>query len=576
MQKIKTLFFLLLTCSTFHVVQAQTEIKKFTLNGMARTLSFMDNLSQDLSEADTVTAPKSLASHTLVDLGMKVRPGENIEIQSMVRIRNDFGGFWGSGVTFDVRELYVKGVIKNIVRYQVGDINYKLTPYTFYNSDAELSSFTPAVFSHLSDQIDYDNFFSDDNTWRQQGASVDFGIIIKKYIQEINWNLFTSRIAATNGSTSPDRLFSAANMTVLQSKYFNIGLNYSNLYDFAGTAATDQQLKNPVTTVNANAEYIISDLKFNLSAETGVSNMEILNDSLAPVLSDNFFDTKLTAEYTPWKIGIYLRLKSVGADFRSPGAQTKRINFESFPASFERITNDQILRGFTSFDLLRESELYNLQLQNGLMDFNPGYDNITPYGDATPNRQGFETGLNWAGWKESVQLNFAFISQTEIRGQGTLVKREFNRMNAGAEIAIGKLLKSKKSIVLNADIRRDQTSRKGEAGVPDVDFNTDIISVGLSAEIISHLELCAGIQNHAYSGFEFSNQVNLYDEIINFTEYYANAEQRIWGAGARWNFSEKTYLMGQFNQFSLNNSNLLDVTPDYTINNFTLIYSMKF
>lgn len=563
-------------CCTIQFVQAQTEIKKFTLNGMARTLSFMDNLSEDLPEPDTITAPKSLSSHTLVDLGLNVRPGENIEIQSMVRIRNDFGGFWGSGVTFDVRELYVKGVVKDIVRYQVGDINYKLTPYTFYNSDAELFAFTPEVFSHLSDQLNFDNFYSDDNTWRQQGAAVDFGILFKKYIQEINWNLFTSRVIATNGSSAPDRLFSAFNMSVLQSKYFNIGINHTNLYDFAGTASTDIQLKNPVTSINANINYEISDLKFTISGESGVSKSELINDSLAPVLTDGFFDTKISAEYLPWKIEIFLQMKSVGVDFRSPGAQTKRINFESYPASFERITNDQILRGFTSFDLLRESDLYNLQLQNGLMDFDPRYDNITPYGDATPNRQGFETGINWAGWKEAVKLNTSFVAQTEIRGQGTLIQREFKRMNAGAEIAIGKLIKSKKAIVLQADIRKDQTSRAGEAGVPDVDLQTDMISIGISAEIISHLELLAGIQKHSYSGFEFINQVNIYDEIINFTEYPVDGDQQMWGAGARWNFSEKTYLMGQFNQFTLNNNNLLDVTPSYTINNFALIYSMKF
>ncbi len=557
-------------------MHAQTEIKKFTLNGMARTLSFMDNLSQDLPEPDTITAPKSLASHTLVDLGMNIRPGENIEIQSMVRIRNDFGGFWGSGVTFDVRELYVKGLIKEIVRYQVGDINYKLTPYTFYNPDAELTAFTPAVFSHLSDQLNFDNFYSDDNTWRQQGAAVDFGILIKKYVQEINWNLFTSRIAVTNGSSTPDRLFSAANMSVIQSKYFNIGINYTNLYDFAGTATTDQQLKNPVTTINANGEYSLTNWKFNWSGETGRSNLELYNDSLTPVLNDGFFDTKISAVYLPWKIEIFLQMKSVGVDFRSPGAQTKRINFESYPASFERITNDQILRGLTSFDLLRESELYNLQLQDGLMAFDPKYDNITPFGDATPNRQGFETGLNWAGWNEAVKLNTSYLAQTEIRGQGTLIQREFNRISAGVEVEIGKLIKSKKDIIFQADFRQDATNRSGEAGVPDVDIQTDVISVGISAEIVSHLELLAGIQKHSYSGFEFINQVNIYDEIINFTEYPVDGDQQMWGAGARWNFSEKTYLMGQFNQFNLNNYNPLDVTPSYTINNFALIYSMKF
>ena len=80
MKKItSTIFTGLILCSAL-TIQAQTEVKKFSLNGTARTLSFLDNLSQDVEVADTITAPKSLSSHTLVDLGMLIRPGDNIAI----------------------------------------------------------------------------------------------------------------------------------------------------------------------------------------------------------------------------------------------------------------------------------------------------------------------------------------------------------------------------------------------------------------------------------------------------------------------------------------------------------------
>ena len=168
--------------------------------------------------------------------------------------------FWGSGVTFDVRELYVKGVVKDVVRYQVGDVHYKLTPYTFYNNDSELSNYTPGAFSHLLDQVSYDNFYLGDNTWRQQGAAVDFGVVFNKYVQEINWNVFTGRVAATNGGNQPERLFSAANMTLIQSKYVSLGVNYANFYDFPGTASTTEQYVNPVVTGNAQLAYTFGDI----------------------------------------------------------------------------------------------------------------------------------------------------------------------------------------------------------------------------------------------------------------------------------------------------------------------------
>ena len=576
MKKINAAIFTgLILCSAL-TTQAQTEVKKFSLNGTARTLSFLDNLSQDVAVADTVTAPKSLSSHTLVDLGMLIRPGENIAIQSTVRIRNDFGGFWGSGVTFDVRELYVKGVIKDIVRYEVGDVHYKLTPYTFYNTNSELQTLTPGAFSHLSDQIAYDNFYDADNTWRQQGAAVDFGLVFNKYIKDINWTGFTGRVAATNGSSQPERLFSAANMTLIQSNMFSLGLNYANLYDFPGTASTTEQYVNPVVTGNAQLAYTIGKIELSANGEIGKSHNEIINDSLAPILDGNFFDTKIEAKYTPWQLGIYIGMKSVDANFRSAGAQTKRINFDGTPAAYERITNDQVLRELTMFDLLREADLYNLQLQTGLMAFDAKYDNITSFGAATPNRQGFELGLNWAGWHDAVKLNASYLAQSEIRGQGTLNLRNFTRMDADATIAVNKLLKWNKKIELTAGMRSDNTNRDGEAGVPSVDLQTDVISLGFTANVVADLDIVFGFQQHSYLGFEFVNQTDKYDQIINFNEYVVDGSQQITGGGLRWNFSEKTYLMGQYNRFMQNNNLVGDVLPSYSINNFAFIYSMKF
>lgn len=576
MKKINKLLFTIICCSAITIVNGQTEIKKFSLNGTARTLAFMDNLTEDLPEVDTITAPKGLSSHTLVDLGMLIRPGENLAIQSTVRIRNDFGGFWGSGVTFDVRELYVKGVVKDVVRYQVGDVHYKLTPYTCYNNKQELSSFTPIAFSHLSDQVAYDNYFLNDGAWRQQGAAIDFGILFNKYIKEIDWNLYTGRVLTTYGGGAPDRLFTAANMTVLQSKYLSAGINYTNLYDFAGTSANIKNLQNPVFTGTANVQYGIGDFMLLADGEIGQSSAEILNDSLAPVLTDNFFDTKIQGTYKPWQLNVFVKMKSVGVNFRSPGAQTKRINFEATPLAYERITNDQVIREINTLDLMREADLYNLQLQSGLMAFDPKYDNITPYGDATPNRQGFEVGLEWSGWKNAVKLNASYTAQTEIKGQGTLNLRNFTRMEAMGTIAINELVKLKNSIKLEVGLRSDNTSRPGESGVPSVDLNTNILSVGLSANIIADLDMLVGLQQHSFSGFEFTNQVNAYDEIINFREYTVDGNQQLVGGGLRWNFSEKAYLMGQYNQLSWNNNVVDDVLPSYTIGNFAFIYSMKF
>ena len=121
---------------------AQQETRKITFVGAARAQFYGDHY-QSYYEEDTVTTAKLNSGNTLVDLGINIRPNPQMEIQGMVRVRNDYGGFWGAGVSFDVRQLYVKGVAGGIVRYQLGDINYKLTPYTLWNSNQEMITGVP-------------------------------------------------------------------------------------------------------------------------------------------------------------------------------------------------------------------------------------------------------------------------------------------------------------------------------------------------------------------------------------------------------------------------------------------------
>jgi hypothetical protein len=557
--------------------KAQDAPPKFSVNGAARSIFFLDDLQQDLAEPDTVTGPKQNSAHAMVDVGINVRPADYLEVQGMVRIRNDFGGFWGAGVTFDVRQLYVKGVIKDIVRYQVGDINYQLTPYTFYNNDQELYSTAPVLFSHLSDAVNYDNFFNVGNSWRQQGAAVDFGLSFNSLIESVDFNLFTSRVLPSNAATVSDRLFSTFNMQVVQSEFVTLGFNYANLYDLAGTSRNDILLNNPVITGTANVNYKVGSISLRGELETGTSTTTYLEDTDAPEWNDGFFDGRIHATYDPVNVTVTAGFKSVGPEFRSPGAQTKRINFGALPAAFDRITNDQVLRPLTMLDIVRETSLFNLQLQNGLMVYDPRYDNITPYGAATPNRQGFHVGLAYVIPGEWIELGATMHALTEVRGQGTTNLREYNRMEAEAVIHAGdKFFANERLLDISFNTRSDATSRAAEIeGIPVVDMSTQVLGVGIEAEIISQLDIVMGFQSHTYSGFEFSNVTDNYGQVINFQELEVDGSQQMLGAGLRFRFSDKTYLTGQWSSFSTTDS-LNEVLPDYDINTISMIFSMYF
>ena len=112
------------TCLAF----AQDNNKKYWLSGNARNVINLDEIH---TEDDSLATSKVEYGHTLVDLSANIKPNDNTYINAILRVRNEYGGFWGSGVTFDLRQLYMKGLIANAIRYQVGDFSYKLRHLLF-------------------------------------------------------------------------------------------------------------------------------------------------------------------------------------------------------------------------------------------------------------------------------------------------------------------------------------------------------------------------------------------------------------------------------------------------------------
>ncbi len=555
------------------ITLAQTT-DKVTVNGSSRALFFADDMQQELTEPDTVTAPKENSGHTLVDLGVNIRPLDHIEIQGMVRVRNDFGGFWGSGITFDVRQLYVKGIIADVVRYQLGDIDYVLTPFTMYNQKEYFLQHTPSTFKQFQQTIDYDMFFNDDATRRQQGAAVDFSLLFSDLVQELQFSGMTSRQQPAAAGQN-ERLFSAANITLIQSKYFAIGYNFSNLYDIAGTSKNTDIFHNPVHTISAKSSIEKENWKIALSGETGASKMWYSENAEAPSLNDYFMEGKVKVSYTPIPLTATVQYVSVGPDFRSPGAQTKQVNFDAYPRAYDRITNDQLLRTFDYYDLVRDVALYNMRIESGLMNMDPRYDNITPYGLATPNRQGVQAGLQYADKLDRFTIKAGYLSQTEIRGQGTTLLRSFGRFSSDLTIKPSAFLKQyAKQIVIDVHMHMDQTSRDAEGNVPAVDLQTNVIAGNIAVETFKQLDVLFGMQQISYSGFEFAPLRDEFGQIIYFNPLQTDGSQTLVGGGLQYRFTELISTSAIFSKFSM--SEAISELPPYSIGTFAFIFKMDF
>ena len=93
---------------------ASSQEEKVWFDGMARSFFTRDVLVED---EDSVT-PKNVSNgYNLLDLNTHVNPIEDFEIFAQLRLRNTFGGFFGSGTTINVRQLRASGVINNKVKF---------------------------------------------------------------------------------------------------------------------------------------------------------------------------------------------------------------------------------------------------------------------------------------------------------------------------------------------------------------------------------------------------------------------------------------------------------------------------
>jgi len=568
------LFLLGIGCAA--TVTAQQDTRKITFVGAARAQFYSDHY-QSYFEEDTVTTAKLNSGNTLVDLGINMRPNPQMEIQGMVRVRNDYGGFWGAGVSFDVRQLYVKGVAGGIVRYQLGDINYKLTPYTLWNSNQEMITGVPFLLQQQTDVVNYDHFYNNDNSWRQQGASAEVAFEFGKWIKEICIKTVATRVKTSDFSQTNDRIFSGINLSLVQSEHLRVGFNYVNVFDIYGTSRSNITFHHPVMTATMNYNRKLGNMQHTIEAEVGRSKWYYKESDIdsIPEWQGKFADAKYKIRHHNLGVQGGVQLKYVSSDFRSMGAQTKRVNFNGQLNAFQRVGNEQALRPVSMIDLMRESGLYTMQLQTNLMAYAPQYDNITPYGDATPNRQAMILSAGFEKKNSPVSAQVNYYRGQEVRGEGTTTLRNFERSELNASFNAKQYLGTKdKEASVQVRYRNDRTTRQGSEAVPGTDLTSQTMTAGFDYEWKKQWHLLGAFQMLVYEGFEINSVRDENQEIFNFTELNLKGSEQLASIGAKYTFSDKSFLSVQYYQF-LNSTNQLDEAL-YSNKQWMLLYQINF
>jgi hypothetical protein len=572
MKRLYTLSTILLTTLVANSTLGQTGPKvRFT--GGARSIISNADIQVNDTIPDKTTAKKAVAGYALVDLGFNISPNKNTEILGMIRINNKYGGFYGAGVAFDVRQLWVKGIIADVVRYQLGDINLKQTPFTLYNHNEDQLIGQPAVFQLQRDIVNYETFYKS-NTWRQQGLSLDWGLQFNKFVKELNVNTYLTRQNATNFGNIQDRLFGGTTIDLMQSDHLSIAYNLAALFDVKGTALDTNVFSNIVNTMTFRYNQKLGKLNAKLQGEFGNSRYHYSIDTTAPTLTDYFMNPtfSVSPESKQWEAELgYL---NVGPDFRSPGAQSKRVDYNAQSNFFNRYKQTQMDRPLNYGDITGNSLLYRTGINPKLMAYNPLINNVLPYGQATFNRQGLYLKGKFNSRNEKIQSEFSHHQLKEIRGQGTAALKSFmmTRLQMGANL--GKYLHWDREVKLSASACYQSTQRTGKFAFESVDLKSFQTGIGAEFEILPSLDFMIGYTALQGKGNDLLSDRNAFTEVIDFSKYNVNLNQTVTAAGIRFRFGEKAYLAGLYQQS--NYQDKMHSFNNYKINQWMVVYNMTF
>jgi hypothetical protein len=564
--EIKIISMLLL--ASVHTI-AQKE-KKITFVGGARSTMNNNQLVVTDSIVDSTTAKRNTGGYALIDMGVNIKPNKSTEILGMFRIRNGYGGFWGSGVNFDVRQMYIKGVVANTVRYQIGDLNLKQTPFTLYNHHADAIDSLPAIFALQNSIVNYEKFYKN-NTWRMQGANIDFGVTFNKGIQDLNVTGFINRVNPTNFGNVAERLMSGAVVEFVQSNQFKFAYNVNKVFDVLGTIRDSNAFKNTVQSIDAKWNTKLANKKVVVTGELGNSNYNYRLDTLAPKLNDYFAHASATIDLNKQNLKATIGYLNVGPEYRSIGTQSKDVNYNSLPVYFDRYTNKQNIRPLALLDVIGNDNIYNRTISSRLAPQNNLFNNAMPYGIATANRLGMYGRVHY---KKDVDATITYYNLSEIKGEGTLALRKFSILKLNAMIPLQTYLGFNNKLELQLGAQIQNINRNSNAALENVAYKNLQTNAGIRYEIFKDFDLLAGYIAQNTNGDDFIADRNSNNEIIYFNQQKYDTKQNIKAIGVRYNFTSKIFLSTMYQQAAFTDQ--LKENASYNINQFSILFNMLY
>ena len=552
MKKTYLYYFLFLMLSPI-LVQSQVK-SKLWYDGNSRVIFNRDALEVTIKDIDTVSTRSNGGGSTVLDLGFHFTPVDDIEIFSEIRLKNDFGGMWGNKSVVELRRLSAKGIVNNKIAFSIGDIYLKQTKFTLYNYEQELSQYEPSVFKFYRDYVNYENYYQS-NYHRLQGLQTNFSYNMYNFIEQLDFDAFTARIRGVEWLGKPELLMLGGSAMVRLSNKINLGSHYVNTFEVLSSSNGTVAYYNPVLNTQISYSGSVNDNPYKMLLEGGFSKRWWDGDLLAPEVKGNFMQASLHSKRINGELDLGFRY--VDSEFRSMGAQTRRIQYSNSTTTYPYYSNNYTQRKVSLLDVMSDPNVYNQNLSTSLMSYNPMYSSVSPYGDATPNRIGFTAKISNMNITDFFSANIQTQYFTEVIGQGTTQKRMLNKSALHSMLLLNKLLSTKKSLILEGSMNLETVNRAGE-NFEKIDFTSILYSGSISYELIKNFKIIAGAKVFYAEGNEFMADRDKYDQINDYSNHIYDSKETILIAGLQHHFTENIYFTMQYNQF-----NVLDKTNTY-------------
>jgi len=462
-----------------------------------------------------------------IDLKFSLNASKYIYAEATYRLENLFGGFWGSYDVYGLKRFFIQGNFP--ISFVFGDYQGKLTPFTLWAVDDE-HPFEAKIFRDRR-YMNKKELNVLDNTWPLNGGKVQ--TIVELFdVLDIDIQILGARLKEADVAAKPSLLKNydyGTNSYALDEKYkhdqymiggrlmsdftvnkllgedfnFNLGINYNEITDVKDTGVfTAKVLHNYVGSVDVEFSALKGIVK--LSGEYAMSyyNPDREKDTYTPgsalkaQAEVSLFDTKL--------IGGFL---SVERNFIAFAAQT-RIYHED--ENFLYLTQNstwniqvnppQYLIGghtypFTKYNpqiIVSYNNLFGNAGGPGWLMSYPVYENnALPYGDASPNRQGFFGKLSGSYLEEMLNPFVGFKYLYELEGA---VLRTITSIEGGLKVNIWQ-------VSLYGGYKMENTVGDTEK---QVSFDSSIIDVGAEYYIVpKKLTIHLGMKNTAFNGEEY-------------------------------------------------------------------------